>query len=113
MICRQLPQNNYAIRVIKYKNTEEITKYSQRAEGGIVSRDNTKALLHTVSSCDKILSAQKTGFVMGVISAILNVVIMAVVIMSDSFSSMYSVYIALSQLFWLLPVVITTKLIVR
>lgn len=113
MICRQLPQSRYAIRVIKYKNTEEITKYSHRAEGGIVSRDNTKALLHTVSSCDKILSAQKTGFVMGVISAILNVIIMAVVIMSDSFSSMYSVYIALSQLFWLVPVVITTKLIVR
>ncbi len=113
MILRQLPQNNYAMRVIKYKNTEEITKYSQRAEGGIVSRDNTKALLHTVSSCDKILSAQKTGFVIGVISAILNAVIMAVVLMAGSFGSMFSLYIVLCQLFWLIPVVITTKMIVR
>lgn len=113
MIMRQLPQNNYAMRVIKYKNTEEITKYAQHAEGGIVSRNNTKSLLHTVSSCDKILSAQKTGFVIGVISAILNAVIMAVVLMAGSFSSMYSVYIVLCQMFWLIPVVITTKLIVR
>lgn len=113
MILRQLPHTNYAMRVIKYKNTEEITKYSKHAEGGIVSRDNTKALLHTVSSCDKILSAKKTGFVIGVLSAILNAVIMAVVLMAGSFSSVYSLYIVLCQLFWLIPVVITTKTIVR
>ncbi|MBQ2729744.1 MAG: hypothetical protein IJF69_03120 [Clostridia bacterium] len=113
MILRQLPHNKYSMRVIKYKNTEEITKYSQRAEGGIVSRDNTKALLHTVSSCDKVISAQKTGNAIGVISAILNVIIMAVVLMAGSFGSMHSIYIVLCQLFWLIPVVITTKLIVR
>ncbi len=114
MILGQLPQNNYAMRVIKYKNTEEITKYSQHAEGGIVSRGNTKALLHTVASCDKILSAQKAGFAIGVISAILNAVIVAVVLMSGIFAtSMFSAYTVLCQLFWLIPVVITTKLIVR
>ncbi|MBE6587814.1 MAG: hypothetical protein E7647_05305 [Ruminococcaceae bacterium] len=114
MILRQLPQNSYAMRVIKYKNTEEITKYSQHAEGGIVSRGNTKALLHTVASCDKILSAQKAGFAIGVISAILNAVIVAVVLMSGMFrENMFSVYTVLCQLFWLIPVVITTKMIVR
>ena len=113
MICRQIAGGKYSMRVIKYKNTEEITKYSRRAEGGIVSRDNTKSLLHTVSYCDKILSAKKTGFVISVLAAILNAVIMAVVLMSGSFGSLYSVYIALCQIFWLIPVVITTKLIVR
>ena len=114
MILRQLPQNNYAMRVIKYRNTEEITKYSKSAEGGIVSRGNTKSLLHTVASCDKILSAQKTGFAIGVISAILNAVIVAVVLMSGQFSvGMFSLYTVLCQLFWLVPVVITTKMIVR
>ena len=113
MILRQLPHNKYSMRVIKYKNTEEITKYSQRAEGGIVSRDNTKALLHTVSSCDKVISAQKAGNAIGIVSAILNVIIMAVVLMAGSFNSMYSLYIVLCQLFWLIPVVITTKIIVR
>lgn len=113
MILRQLPQTSYAMRVIKYKNTEEITKYSKSAEGGIVSRDNTKSLLHTVASCDKILSAQKTGFVIGVISAILNAVIVAVVLMAGSFSALCSLYLVLCQLFWLVPVVISTRLIVR
>ncbi len=113
MIYRQIKSGKYSLRVIKYKNTEEITKYSRRAEGGIVSRGNTKSLLHTVSSCDKILSAQKTGFVMGIISAILSAVIMGVVLIAGSFGSMHSIYIALCQLFWLIPVIISTKLIVR
>jgi len=114
MILRQLPQNRYALRVIKYKNTEEITKYSQRAEGGIVSRDNTKSLLHTVATCDKILSAQKVGFAIGIISAILNAVIVAAVIMSGQDKGvLFSAYSVLLQIIWLLPVYITTKLIVR
>ncbi|MGM9634525.1 MAG: hypothetical protein ACI3YE_00060 [Candidatus Avispirillum sp.] len=113
MIYRQIRSGKYSLRVIKYKNTEEITKYSRRAEGGVVSRGTTKSLLHTVSSCDRILSAQKTGFVMGIIAAILSAVIMGVVLIAGSFGSMYSLYIALCQLFWLIPVIITTKLIVR
>ena len=43
MIYRQIKSGKYSLRVIKYKNTEEITKYSRRAEGGIVSRGNTKS----------------------------------------------------------------------
>jgi len=113
MICRQIPQGKYSMRVIKYRNTEEITKYSKRAEGGVVSRGNTKSLLHTVSNCDKIISAQKTGFAIGIISAVLNAVILAIVLMSGSFGDMHSAYIAICQLFWLVPTVITTKLIVR
>ena len=113
MIYRQIRSGKYSLRVIKYKNTEEITKYSRRAEGGVVSRGTTKSLLHTVSSCDRILSAQKTGFVMGIIAAILSAAIMGVVLIAGSFGSMHSLYIALCQLFWLIPVIITTKLIVR
>lgn len=113
LICRQIPQGRYSMRVIKYRNTEEITKYSKHAEGGVVSRGNTKSLLKTVSNCDKIISAQKTGFAIGVISSVLNAAIIAFALVFASFSGMFSFYVALCQLFWLLPVVITTKLIVR
>ena len=50
---------------------------------------------------------------MGIISAILSAVIMGVVLIAGSFGSMHSIYIALCQLFWLIPVIISTKLIVR
>ncbi len=113
MIYRQIRSGKYSLRVIKYRNTEEITKYSERADGGIVSRDGTKALLQTISSCDKILSARKTGYVINALSAVLSAVVMAIVLVSGMFPQMYSVYLGAMQLFWLIPVIITTKVIVR
>lgn len=113
MMYRHLTSSKYSLRVIKYRNTEEITKYARRAEGGIVSRNSAKSLLNAVSGCDKILSAQKTGFAIGVISAILSAAVIAVALFAGSLGSVYSIYIALCQLFWLLPTVITTRLIVR
>lgn len=113
MIYRQIRSGKYSLRVIKYRNTEEISKYSDRADGGIVSRDGTKALLQTVSSCDKILSARKTGYVISALAAVLSAVVMAIVLVSGMFSDLRSIYLGAIQLFWLIPAVITTKVIVR
>ncbi|MCI8473264.1 MAG: hypothetical protein HFE65_09215 [Clostridiales bacterium] len=113
MIYRQIRSGKYSLRVIKYRNTEEITKYSDRADGGIVSRDGTKALLQTISSCDKILSARKTGYVISALAAVLSAVVMAIVLVSGMFSDLHSAYLGAVQLFWLIPAVITTKVIVR
>ncbi len=114
MIYRQMRSSaKYSLRVIKYKSTDEITKYAKRAEGGIVSRGNSKALLHTVSSCDRILSAQKTGYIIGVLSAIFGAAIVGIMLIAGSFASLYSLYIVLCQLVWLIPAIVTTRLIVR
>ena len=113
MIYRQIRSGKYSLRVIKYRNTEEITKYAERADGGIVSREGTKALLQTISSCDKILSARKTGYVINALSAVLGAVIMAIVLVSGMFPQLYSVYLGAMQLFWMIPVIVTTKVIVR
>ena len=113
MIYRQIRSGKYSLRVIKYRNTEEITKYAKRADGGIVSRDGTKALLQTIAKCDKILSARKTGYVINALSAVLSAVVMAIVLISGMFPQLYSVYLGASQLFWLIPALITTRVIVR
>ena len=83
MIYRQIRSGKYSLRVIKYRNTEEITKYSDRADGG------------------------------NALSAVFGAVIMAIVLVSGMFPQMYSVYLGAMQLFWMIPVIITTKVIVR
>ncbi len=114
MIYRQMHSSGkYSMRVIKYKNTDEISKYAKRAEGGIVSRGNSKALLHTVSGCDRILSAQKTGYIIGVLSAIFGAAIVGIMLIAGSFANLFSLYIVLCQVLWLIPALITTRLIVR
>ena len=113
LINRQILGNNYPLRVIKYKGTEEITKYSERTEGGIVSRGTTKALLQTISYCDKIVGAKKTGYVLSVVAAIFSVLIACAVVVMGKSDAIYSIYPALLQLFWMLPVAISTNIIVR
>lgn len=113
MIYRQVRPGKYSLRVIKYKNTEEITKYTKRADGGIVSRDSTKSLLKTVALCDKILSAKKTGFVIGVISSIISAVVIGAFVVAGRFDLLYSIIPAGLQLFWMIPTIITSKMTVR
>lgn len=112
LVNRQV-SNSYPLKVIKYKGTEEITKYSERTEGGIVSRGTTKALLQTISCCDKIVGAKKTGYVLSIIAAIVSVLIVCAMVVMGKSDGLYSLYAAVNQLIWLIPVVISTKVIVR
>ncbi|MBQ8474971.1 MAG: hypothetical protein IJ499_04855 [Clostridia bacterium] len=113
LVNRQVTSGSYPLKVIKYKGTEEITKYSERTEGGIVSRGTTKALLQTISCCDKIVGAKKTGYVLSIIAAIISVLIMCAAVVTGKGDSVYSLYAAINQIIWLIPVLISTKVIVR
>ncbi len=113
LINRQVTGNNYPLKVIKYKGTEEITKYSERTDGGIVSRGTTKALLQTISYCDRIVGAKKTGYVLSVIAAIVSVLLICAAVVTGKWGDIYSIVPAINQLVWLIPVVISTKLIVK
>ena len=114
IINRQVAGEGYPLRVIKYKGTEEITKYSARTEGGIVSRGTTKALLQTISFCDKIVSAKKTGYVLSVASVVLTVLAICFLMLTGGgFDSIRSMVLAANQLFWIIPALISTKSIVR
>lgn len=113
LINRQVTGNNYPLRVIKYRGTEEITKYSDRTDGGIVSRGTTKALLQTISYCDRIVGAKKTGYVLSVIATIISVLLVCACVVTGKFNEFYSIVPALNQLVWLIPVVLSTKIIVK
>ncbi len=114
IINRQVAGEGYPLKVIKYKGTEEITKYSARTEGGIVSRGTTKALLQTIAFCDKIVSAKKTGYVLSVASVVLTVLAVCFLMLTGGgFASIKSMVLAANQLFWIIPALISTKSIVR
>lgn len=113
LINRQVTGNNYPLKVIKYKGTEEITKYSDRTDGGIVSRGTTKALLQTISYCDRIVGAKKTGYVLSVIATIISVLLVSAAVLTGKFNELYSIVPAINQLLWLIPVVLSTKIIVK
>lgn len=113
LINRQVAGDKYPLKVIKYKGTEEITKYSERTDGGIVSRGTTKALLQTISYCDRIVGAKKTGYVISVIATIISVLLICASVVTGKFNEFYSIVPALNQLVWLIPVALSTKIILK
>ena len=101
------------MRVIRYASLDEIASEVERTDSGIVARGTSKSLLQTVTYCDKVLDAKRTNSFIGIFSAIITVGIFAVVLLTGNMPSFRSLYAAVCQLFWLIPMAITTKILVR
>ena len=113
MIKSRVRLDRYPLHVIRYSSFEEASSVAERSDSGIVARGSSKSLLRTVTYCDKVLEVKRTNSFISLIAAIITIVVLAVVLMTDNFGSFRSVYSVLCHLFWMIPVLITTKAIVR
>ena len=113
MIKSKVTLDRYPMRVIRYSSLDEISETVDRIDSGVVARGSAKGLLETVTFCDKILDAKRTGSFVCLIQAIVSVVILAVILLSGGFSSFRSVFSVLIQLFWLIPMSIVTRAILK
>ena len=110
MIFSKIHGKKYPLKVIK--NYED-TAAAERIESGIVTRGTTKSLLQVVSFCDMVLSVKRTNMVISIASALVSLVILFVISLSDNLGAVGSWLIVLNQLFWMIPAMLTTKLYIR
>ncbi len=113
MIKSKVSLDKYPIRVIRYASLEEIANEVERSDSGIVARGTSKSLLRTVTYCDRVLDAKRISSFVCFISAIVTTIVFAVVLLTGKMDSIRSIYAAICQLFWLIPVAVTTKVIVK
>lgn len=113
LITSKLGGGRYPFRVLRYTNTDEINRISDRLSGGIVSRGTTKPLLSLIGSCSRMLSMRKAGFTVGIVEAIIAALATWLLVASGGFASLSSFVIVVYQLLWALPVVISTKIFLR
>ncbi len=110
MILKKIHGKKYPMKVIK---NYEATEGTERMDSGIVTRGTTKSLLQVVSFCDMVLSVKRTNMVISVASALVTLIILFIVSLSDNLGAIGSWLIVLNQLFWMLPAMLTTKLYIR
>ena len=113
MIKSRVKLDEYPMRVIRYSSLEEIANEAEHSDSGVVARGSSKGLLETVTYCEKVLEAKRTNSFICLIQAIIGIVILAVILISGNFSSVRSFYSVLLQLFWLIPMGIVTKALLR
>lgn len=113
MIRARVKLDKYPMRVIRYSSLEEVATVVERSDSGVVARGSSKGLLETVTYCDKVLEAKRTNSFVSLIQAIISIVVLAVILLSGNFSSVRSALSVLLQLFWLIPMGIITKALLK
>ncbi len=113
MIKSKVKIDKYPMRVIRYSSLEEVANVAENSDSGVVARGSSKGLLETVTFCDKVLDARRTNSFIALIQAIISIVILAVILLSGGFSSVRSLISVLMQLFWMVPMWIVTKAMLK
>ena len=113
LVTMRLGGGRFPFRVLRYNSTEEINRISERMSSGIVSRGTTKPLLNIIGACSKMLSARRSGFVVGVVSAIIAALIVGILVISGGVSTLTSFAVVMYQLLWSIPVFIIAKMFLR
>ena len=109
MLQLLLRYGDYPVRAIKCRTEQSPNLAKEHLDSGIVSRRSAKDMLRAFMSCDRVLRALKLGAVVKMASLALGAVITLITIIMAA-SGVASAWTVLYQLFWLLPVVLFTKL---
>ncbi len=110
MIFSKVRGKRYPLKIVR--NTEGCESL-ERADSGIVTRGTTKSLLQVLSYCDMVLSVKGTNTVISIVSAIVSLIVLIIVMMSQNVGALKSWMVAASQIFWVLPGMLTTKLFIK
>jgi len=112
LLSKKIKTAKYPIKVIRSRNVEDIPHSVERCDSGIVSTGSVKSLLRTVALCERVGGVIKTGLIVKVLSMLIGVVVMSLIYAFGDIMSVSSLYIALYQLFWAVPVLLISKFLV-
>ena len=109
MLSTKIKLEKYPVRVLKYSDLSESRRGSERTDSGIVSKKSVKALLKVFTLCDKIKHVTKTNIAVNIITMVMGLIISIAVATIGSAVSISSMYIALFQMFWIIPIYLMSK----
>lgn len=100
----------YPVKIIKGMTAEEKSESISAENGGVVSVGSVKDIVKTMMLCDKLGNVGKTNLVLKIVASVLGAAVMALVLFTGAVSGMISLYPALYQCFWLLPLIFVAKI---
>lgn len=109
MLSTKIRLAKYPVRVLKYSDVTGNRRGSDRTDSGIVSKKSAKALLSVFTLCDRIKHVTKTNIAVDIITMITGLAVCIATAVIGSVVSVPSLYVALFQLFWLIPVYLMSK----
>ena len=104
----KMDPTEYPVRIIKGQGPEEKKESISTSDGSIISTGSRKGLVKTLLLCDKILNLRKTNLVVKVLSMVIGAVAAGFLITAAAPIS--SLFPAVYQVFWMIPIFIVSKI---
>lgn len=113
MIARKLNMKRMPLKIVRYASTDEVGTYTEKVDSGLVTCGTPKSLLQVISYCGKVLHTKKTNIALSVLSVMIGTAILVLLLLSDSLETLNSLFIALYQLIWLIPMMLSSKMFIK
>ncbi|MBP3919534.1 MAG: hypothetical protein J6I50_10255 [Clostridia bacterium] len=109
LLSCKIKMSKYPVKIIKCAEPKETAIIVDRLSSGIVSKSSAKSLLQTLAICDRVLSASRTNNVIGIVSILLGMAAMAFFVVTGMTITAAPLFVALYQLFWIIPVIAVSR----
>jgi len=113
MIAKKLNMKRMPLKIVRYASAEEVATYEEKVDSGLVTCGSPKSLLQVISYCGKVLHTKKTNIALSVLSVMIGTAILVLLLLSQSMGSLNSLFIAVYQLIWLIPMTISSRMFIR
>lgn len=113
MIAKKAGMKKMPLKIVRYASADEVGKYEEKVDSGLVTCGSPKSLLQVITYCGKVLHTKKTDIALGVLSVMIGAAILVLLLLADSLSVLSSLLIVLYQLVWLIPITIASKVFIR
>ncbi len=113
MIAKKLNMRRMPLKIVRYASADEVGVYEEKVDSGLVTCGSPKSLLQVVSYCGKVLHTKKTNVALSVLSVMISVAILLLLTLANSLGSLSSLFIAIYQLVWLIPMYISSRVFIR
>lgn len=110
MLALRIKPNRYPLKVVRLTKLEEKPEAKAIASGGIVSRGDSKSLLKILPVCEDVIHARRLNTWIKIAATVVGLAIMFIVAFSGTVGVVTSLYLAIYQLVWLIPLAIATKI---
>ncbi len=113
MIAKKLNMKRMPLKIVRYASADEVTTYEEKVDSGLVTCGSPKSLLQVISYCGKVLHTKKTNIALSVLSVMIGTAILVLLLLSQSMGSLNSLFIAVYQLIWMIPMTISSRMFIR
>lgn len=113
LLAVKLRGKPFAVQIDKQMEEPAEPGKLEEIDSGLVSRSSAKALVRPALLCSRLAHVRRTGSIIRTVALVVSLLIMLLLTVLSSSVSITSVYVALYQIFWIIPSLIITRLFIK